>query len=139
LVASAEAPSPVTHDLDFNGIKAKLTIKFGDHAEALKKSITALQEVYSGNEWYPSLVADIYLQARKYAANEAQIKMIEYYIRSYEFHFRYHLRLHPLYSFQTGSIEDHKEGSRWWVKDVGPVVESYIGVSLTFVMHNRNS
>lgn len=33
-----------------------------------------------------------------------------------------------LCSFETGSINDHKEGSRWWVKDIGPVVESYIGV-----------
>lgn len=30
--------------------------------------------------------------------------------------------------FETGSIKDHKEASREWVKDVGPVVESYIGV-----------
>jgi dipeptidyl-peptidase III len=34
---------------------------------------------------------------------------------------------HYVECFGTGSIEAHKEGSRHWVRDKGPAVESYIG------------
>lgn len=49
--------------------------------------------------------------AQGVAANAAQVRMLSRYIDS----------------FRTGSQEAHIDGSRDWVQDKGPAVESYIG------------
>ena len=77
-----------------NGTPAKVTVQYGDFSGALTKVNAALVE------------------AKKYAANATQERMIDGYIKS----------------FETGSIQAHKDASTEWVKDVGPVVETYIGV-----------
>ncbi|XP_030876052.1 dipeptidyl peptidase 3 isoform X4 [Leptonychotes weddellii] len=50
-------------------------------------------------------------KAKAYAANSQQEQMLAQYIES----------------FTQGSIEAHKKGSRFWIQDKGPIVESYIG------------
>ncbi|VDM36975.1 unnamed protein product [Toxocara canis] len=50
-------------------------------------------------------------EALAFVANENQKKMISKYIAH----------------FETGNIVDHMDGSRFWIKDIAPNVESYIG------------
>ncbi|CAE6429707.1 unnamed protein product [Rhizoctonia solani] len=97
LIASADERPDEKHPKAFDNVD--ITIRYGDYSSALKKVVDALTE------------------AKKYAANEHQVKMIEGYIES----------------FKSGSVKKHKEASTHWVKDVGPVVESYIGFIETYV------
>ncbi|KAJ3053506.1 hypothetical protein HK097_004145 [Rhizophlyctis rosea] len=61
-------------------------------------------------------VAENLKKAGEFAANENQRKMMEAYVES----------------FETGSIEAHKESQRHWIRDVGPTVESNIGYIETY-------
>lgn len=55
-------------------------------------------------------------EARKHAANDTQAKMLEYYAES----------------FETGSMNAHKNSQIHWVKDLSPQVESNIGFIETY-------
>lgn len=54
--------------------------------------------------------------ALPHVANETQAEMLKYYIKS----------------FTSGNLEDHIEGSRFWIKDKAPAVETYIGFIETY-------
>ncbi|CCH44455.1 dipeptidyl-peptidase III [Wickerhamomyces ciferrii] len=55
-------------------------------------------------------------KAKEVAANETQVKMLDAYIES----------------FETGSINAHKESQKYWVKDISPVIETNIGFIETY-------
>lgn len=55
-------------------------------------------------------------EAEKYVANDTQKKMVESYVES----------------FETGSMNAHKDSQKYWVKDLGPQVESNIGFIETY-------
>ena len=81
-----------------DGRKASLTFKFGDHSNEFAKIVENLE------------------QAKKYAANETQVKMLENYIAS----------------FMTGSMNCHYQSQVHWVKDIKPTVETNVGFIETY-------
>ncbi|GAA6057587.1 hypothetical protein JCM3770_005398 [Rhodotorula araucariae] len=100
LVASAgDLPAAYPSELRSDKLGFTVRLESRDYSDALARVNGALRE------------------ARKYARDENQSRMLAEYEKS----------------FESGDIEAHKEGSRHWVKDVGPVVESYIGFIESYV------
>ena len=108
-VIKTEADGKVTYEIRHAGAK---------DAELYKEEFEGcLFRVTTGdyNELMQKVCDNIKL-AVGHAANSDEKNMLEQYILS----------------FSEGSLDRHKDGSRFWIKNKGPIVETYIGFIETY-------
>ena len=106
----SEAGGKAYYEIRNAGVDTSVTIPTTEFEGA---NFTVTSGDYSG---LMAMVNDELAMAEKFAANDNEKQMVQKYIES----------------FQKGSLDAHKDGSRFWIKNKGPAVETYIGFIETY-------
>ncbi|GBP32912.1 Dipeptidyl peptidase 3 [Eumeta japonica] len=101
------------------------TCRLASVETSAKPSLTMEKEKYKNayfqitrGDYSPLLkkVNENLTKAIDYAANDNEKNMLRHYIES----------------FKEGDLNEHKDGSRFWIKDKGPIIETYQGFIETY-------
>lgn len=97
-------------DAEIPGLPASV---FGDHLYTPKGEEKSIKFKVTRGDYSSlmKLLKEEIKQAREHVSNEVEGKMLEEYYTS----------------FSSGSNQSHKDGSRHWIQNKGPIVETYIG------------
>ncbi|CAG2166263.1 unnamed protein product [Oppiella nova] len=107
-----------TFTIRFASILSDEDIEDSDYLRLNGNELNGYQFVLSRGDYSPLLeMTNKYLsKAKEFTENDTQKQMIEQFIE----HFR------------SGDIRHHKDGSRHWIKDKGPIVETHIGFTYNY-------